>query len=659
MPGKLPWRAFLTYAHLDNVADDGYIDELRLKLENAVRTNGGPEDFRIFWDEKDIAWGQVWPGALDACLQQVYVLLPIITPLWFERPCCRDEYEKFKQRSEHLQRTDLVLPIYYTKLREAKKANAVKADQLIADIKRRQWVDWTELKLKPFKDPAVRTALTRMGQELVQKLEEIENAQDARIPVPQYKVPPPGWVEGIERTPRTDHVVTPSGKSTHPSVYKTLGEAVAAAADGDVITVTPGIYDESIEVRKAIEIVGDGPIEQIILRSQNRPTITINGNVRLTNLTIQEAAAGTSTVVIASGSPEIEDCDISGKAAVCVVVQAGAVPVLRFNRIHDGKIGVTFAANSRGTIESNDIYAQSEAGVVIADAAEPLLQRNSIHDMEGRGVKVLQGGRGRMRFNEIFKTRRPGVEISSASPLLVRNRIHGGNEIGVKVTGAGKVKLLRNEIYDNGQAGLEITGGADPLVLRNRIRNGRGAGLVVRNAGKGTIRCNEIFENAIANIEIRSEGNPLVRANIIYGGKGYGVLVQSHGTGTIEQNEIFGNEFAGVEIIMGGNPIVRNNCIHAGPWGVLVREDGKGIIENNLLFRNKDAGIGCRDQGSQPQVRGNRCFHNFEFGIKVEGGGGKFEKNKLWGNKKGSWSLSDTVALIDANAPQPPQVGPG
>ena len=40
--------------------------------------------------------------------------------------------------------------------------------------------------------------------------------------------------------------------------FATIGEAVAAARDGDTILVAPGTYDESVTVTKDITIRGDG-----------------------------------------------------------------------------------------------------------------------------------------------------------------------------------------------------------------------------------------------------------------------------------------------------------------------------------------------------------------------------------------------------------------
>ncbi len=57
---------------------------------SALRCGRRPgEEFAIFQDRNDIAWGQNWQQRIDEALDAVTLLLVIITPSLFRSPPCR------------------------------------------------------------------------------------------------------------------------------------------------------------------------------------------------------------------------------------------------------------------------------------------------------------------------------------------------------------------------------------------------------------------------------------------------------------------------------------------------------------------------------------------------------------------------------------------
>lgn len=105
--------ALLSYAQLDDECEHGRLSVLRECLENAVRQRTGDKNFRIFQDKKGILWGSNWKQTIEQALQDVFVLIPIMTPLYLQSEPCKEEYEIFLKREKKLGRNDLILPIYW------------------------------------------------------------------------------------------------------------------------------------------------------------------------------------------------------------------------------------------------------------------------------------------------------------------------------------------------------------------------------------------------------------------------------------------------------------------------------------------------------------------------------------------------------------------
>ena len=71
--------AFASYVRFDDQHDDGQVSQLCERLSAEVRAQTG-EEFSIFQDRNDVAWGQNWQQRVDESLDVMTLLLAIITP---------------------------------------------------------------------------------------------------------------------------------------------------------------------------------------------------------------------------------------------------------------------------------------------------------------------------------------------------------------------------------------------------------------------------------------------------------------------------------------------------------------------------------------------------------------------------------------------------
>ena len=67
----------------------------------------------------------------------------------------------------------------------------------------------------------------------------------------------------------------------------------------------------------------------------------------------------------------------------------------------------------------------------------------------------------------------------------------------------------------------------------------------------------------------------------------------------------------------------------------MVKSGGKGRFTGNKIFNNLNSGVQV-EKYSHPVFTNNQIFGNGDFGIEVfEGGGGSYEENILFSNRKG------------------------
>ena len=289
-------------------------------------------------------------------------------------------------------------------------------------------------------------------------------------------------------------VVAATGGGDH----QTITEAVNAAIPGTLILVRPGIYEEGIVMSKPLEILGDGPLDKVVVQAAGQDVLLHKTNMgRVSNLTLRQMGGGAwYGVDIPQGRLDLEDCDISSQGLACVAIHGGADPRLRRNRIHDRKAGgVLVYDNGMGTLEDNDLSGNALAGVEIREGGNPTLRRNRIHDGQ-HGVFVYDNGMGTLEDNDISGNAFAGVAIrDGGKPTLRRNRIHDGQQAGVFVHDNGMGTLEDNDIFGNANAGVVTHGGGNPTVLRNSINGNRLEAVRVTNGGGGRFEDNDLQDN--------------------------------------------------------------------------------------------------------------------------------------------------------------------
>jgi len=269
------------------------------------------------------------------------------------------------------------------------------------------------------------------------------------------------------------HVVDPNGRGN----FTTVTAAISAAEAGDRILVRPGLYEEALVVAKPLEILGDGPVSKIEIRVRDTHVLLFQAPTgRVSDLTLRQTGGiECHGVEIRQGQLRLDDCDISSESAACVAIRDGADPVLRRNKIHDGKrSGVLIRDGGLGSLEDNDIAGNATSGVIIRARANTTLRRNRIHGNQESGVYVYDHARGTLEDNDVTGNAFKGVSVRAGGILIVRgNRINRNGHEAVWVRKGGRAVVEDNDLSGNGWGAWNIALGSEANVTsaRNRVLN--------------------------------------------------------------------------------------------------------------------------------------------------------------------------------------------
>lgn len=378
--------------------------------------------------------------------------------------------------------------------------------------------------------------------------------------------------------------------------FKTLGDAIAAVQPGTRIIIHPGTYKEGVLLDKPVEIIGDGPVDKIILESTGSHGIQMRTDYALVRGITVRARSGSKEVPffavdIPQGRLVLEDCTISSETRAGVAIHGSATnPVLWRCSIHSCKeAGIYFYDQGRGVIEECDIAEAMIACIVIKHGSNPIIRKCTIHHGKQDGIVISEKSTSTIEECDIFAHERVGIAIKQESNPFIRwcRIYHQVKGYGIYVYEQGEGVIEECDITDNAEAGIGIMRGGNPFVRRCRIHNEKQRGIVISDNGLGIIELCEISECVKMGVGIGKYANPILRRCHIHHSRQAGVVIWDNGTGSVEECDISDNALSGVEIGQYGNPVFRHCTINRNKQvAIVARKDSTGSVEECDLTDN-------------------------------------------------------------------------
>jgi parallel beta-helix repeat protein len=266
-------------------------------------------------------------------------------------------------------------------------------------------------------------------------------------------------------------IVSPFGAAHH----RTISEALTKAEPGTRILVRPGIYNEGLVIDKRVEIVGDGPVDEIVVEASDADCILMQSDQAIVRGLTLHGRAGTTggefyCVDIPQGRLVLEDCDITSDSLSCVGIHGStSTPIIRRCKIHDGQAGGVFVyTKGKGVIESCDIYGNKLAGIEIREEGNLTVRGCKIHDGQQGGISVHTKGKGMIEGCDIYGNKNDGVAIREKGNPTVRDcKINRNEYHGVRVYRGGAGRIENCDLTGNKKGPKYIEARCSPVFIGN------------------------------------------------------------------------------------------------------------------------------------------------------------------------------------------------
>ncbi len=293
-----------------------------------------------------------------------------------------------------------------------------------------------------------------------------------------------------------------------------IAEALRRAGDGAMVRVGNGTFAETVVINRPIEIAAAEGAAPVIAPPEG-PCLVVRGEgAVISGMTFrgaplaEPASVGLPCVLIASGTPKLQDSQISSPNGPAILVRDGARPLLQRNTVSE----------------------TPAASVVVRSGAEPTILENTIR---GSGSVVFsEGAKGTFQNNIVSGSRASGLQIrTGADPRVVGNTIEAAAEAGIYVYDSGRGYIEDNRVLGSTLSGVVVADGGAPSLIANAISASGEHGIIILEAGGGAID-----------------------RNTITGNKGNGLVLSPESTVELGTNQLEGNTAPQLVDARGGAP---------------------------------------------------------------------------------------------------------
>ncbi|HEX8747168.1 MAG TPA: right-handed parallel beta-helix repeat-containing protein [Pyrinomonadaceae bacterium] len=332
--------------------------------------------------------------------------------------------------------------------------------------------------------------------------------------------------------------------------YTSIVEAMERAAPGTRLVVRPGLYNESVIIDRPVEIVGDGPVEDIVIRGVASSCIqmrTDSASVKGLTLRGRGGHSGGSSffaVDVPRGKLLLDNCDVTSDTLSSVTVHGStSEATISRCRIHDGvDSGIYFFGGSTGIVEECEIFGNGNVGVAITRDARAIVRRCKIYSGGNAGLVVWDNARAVVESCAVYFNRLAGVGVSDDGKLNMKScSIYEGENSGLFIHRGGDATIESCDLFGHSESEIAVTTRGNLVARDCKIHQGRSFGLFVREGGKALMERCMIKSNAESGVAIGAGAVAALRGCHVNDNGQVAVKVSEGGAVSVEDSDLTNN----------------------------------------------------------------------------------------------------------------------
>ncbi|MBI3184380.1 MAG: hypothetical protein HYZ28_19780 [Myxococcales bacterium] len=387
--------------------------------------------------------------------------------------------------------------------------------------------------------------------------------------------------------------------ATHfQSISAALAAALAAAPAGAVVAVEAGSYTESLEVSRAVSLIGRCAAQVVLLGAAGTGSPGVNisaGKALLRGFTLKGHFNGAnlrSSTELELSEVVLESNQISG-----VRVGAGAHLVLRDSVVRDGVdpagnwgLGLYGEKGASLEVSSTALARNRRAGVVLQEGTTGLLEGVVVRQTSprsdgsnGNGVVVVSGAKLTLRRSALLGNRESGLLVEAQGALKSTALVEDTAVRDTRIRTPGVTDPRNPSYVEYFGWSVSVHGNASAEIRRSFLLGSGGTGLAVAIAPATA----KVSDSVLKGVQVFPNGYPNAA-----------VAVQEGGTLELLRSAVVGAPAVGVQTL-GASSLIADSVIAdterkgAPRVGHGVQVGSEGVVEvlRSAIVRSAGSGV--------------------------------------------------------------------
>ncbi|MFF7472442.1 right-handed parallel beta-helix repeat-containing protein [Streptomyces sp. NPDC008092] len=349
-----------------------------------------------------------------------------------------------------------------------------------------------------------------------------------------------------------------------PGAHRTIAGALAEAAEGALITVAPGRYEEALDIVRPVTLAAEGGAGTVRVHAPAGSTVVVRAEaVQLSGLVLSGADREAPVLDLRRGQSALDGCRIEGAAWTAVLAWDEGTLAARGCRVtNPNGAGVVVTSPGGNVLADTEITEAGSSAVVVAEHGRLDIRDCRLDRPRGNGVCVNGSAAATVEATLITGSGKPAVAVEQeARAALVRVTVTGSTALDAYLTGRGETTLTDCAFSGSGgqsvhvadgaaphlrgctvtgaaRSGVQVTGGARPRLEDCEI-TGTPVGLHVTGAATAVRATGLVVRDATtAAVQAADSGTAELERLTVTGGAGAGVRAQGGARLTLRDADI-------------------------------------------------------------------------------------------------------------------------
>ncbi|MFJ6836857.1 right-handed parallel beta-helix repeat-containing protein [Streptomyces sp. NPDC091209] len=334
-----------------------------------------------------------------------------------------------------------------------------------------------------------------------------------------------------------------------PGAHRSIAAALADAAEGALITVAPGRYEETLTVTRPVTLAAEGAAGTVSIHASTGSTVVLDAEAaQLTGLQLSGTDPQAPVLDVRRGQAALDDCQISGGAWAAVLAWQDGMLALRDCQVANTQgAGIVVTSGGANVVERCAITEVGSSAVVVAEHGRLIVRDCAVDRPRGNGICVNGNGAALMEGSRIHGSGKPAVAVEQNGRAELRKvTVTASAALDAYLTSAASIVLAECSFTGSGGQAVHISEGAAPL-LRDCVIDSAATGGVQVTAGSRARLENCRITGSPLGLLVEA-GSTADCAGLTIGGAGVAVRVTGQGGLTVQEADLSLEGGVGMEL---------------------------------------------------------------------------------------------------------------